>query len=245
MKLGQQTKTVLFGANSEIGNSLLNATGMGAGYPRVFFGRTVAGDQFRPNDIFIKFDAQNLTLTQNSFQQVVNNFDIDCAIISFASMNYSNLDQIGKSNFTNFNASTHLLEVLVEYFIKREIETKRTGTIIFISSSIVDLKPRQKNFRYAASKVASEYYFLGLRDQMKYSGYKSKMILIKPGFTKTKLHEREKPGPFATTVETLARSIDRSLKLNIKTIYAPMSIKIPIFLLSKLPTAFLNFLDRL
>ena len=244
MRLNQASQTILFGANSEIGNQILKATHVGLSYPRYFFGRTVPGSEFRDKDIFIKFDAIDLDSTEAILSNLLESTDIGCAIISFASMDYSNQRQRRNSNTINYNATVHLIEILLGYFAAREKRTSNFGTIIYISSSIVDLKPRQKNFRYSASKVAAEYYFKGLRDQVKKSGSRTKMILVKPGFTKTKLHLGERPGPFATTAERLSLSIKRSMGLNIQTIYAPMLIKIPILALSKLPSRMLNILDR-
>jgi len=244
MSLRKSSQTLLIGANSDIGNQILLESQAGESLPRVFFGRSIPGKAFRDIDIFIEFDALKLAQAEADLNSILNDYDIRCIILSYCSMDYPTPDEAKISNYININSTIALAEIIVKYFHTRFRDTNDHGTIIYVSSSIIGLNPRQKNYKYTAAKLAVDYFFRGLRDQVQISGSKTKIIIIRPGFTHTKLH-LEETGPFATTIEKLGRSVRRQLNLNLSTIYAPFLIQLPMFILSLLPSKALNRLDNM
>lgn len=243
--LRKSSQTILIGANSEIGNQILYETKVGEDLSRFYFGRSVPGWTFREGDIFKEFDALKIEKAKIELLSVLQNNDIECVIISFASMDYTTIKKSEESNLVNFNCPVVLTEILLQYFREKYYKTRQHGTIIYVSSSITDLNPRLKNFKYTASKIATEYYLKGLSVQEKYLKTNTRIIIIKPGFIRTKLHQNDKAGPFAIDTEKLGRSIRRSIRFNRKIIYAPILIKVPIKILSWLPSKTLNWLDRI
>jgi short-subunit dehydrogenase len=243
--LNKSSQTILIGANSEIGNQILYETKIGEDLPRFYFGRSIPGWTFRKVDIFKKFDALKIEKAKIELLNVLQKNNIECVIMSFASMDYSTLKKSEESNLVNFNCPVVFTEILIQYFREKYDKTKQHGTIIYVSSSITDLNPRLKNFKYTASKIATEYYLKGLSIQEKYSKTNTRIIIIKPGFIRTKIHQNESAGPFAIDTENLGRSIRRSIRFNRSIIYAPILIKIPLKILSYFPSRTLNWLDRL
>jgi short-subunit dehydrogenase len=239
------SQTILIGANSEIGNQILYETKVGEELTRFYFGRSVPGWTFREVDVFKKFNALEIEKAKIELLDVLLTNNIECVIMSFASMDYSTLKKSEESNLVNFNCPVVFAEILIQYFREKYNETKQHGTIIYVSSSITDLNPRLKNFKYTASKIATEYYLKGLAVQEKYPKTNTRIVIIKPGFIRTKLHQNENAGPFAIDTEKLGRSIRRAIRFNRNIIYAPVLIKIPIKILSWLPSKTLDWLDRL
>ena len=244
MSLRKSSQTILIGANSDIGNQILLVSKFGENLPRIFFGRSIPGKAFRDNDVFIEFDALNLAQAEADLASILNSHDIECVIMSYASMDYSSLLAAKNSNFINIDSTMFLADIVIQHFCDKYKDVTKHGTIIYVSSSIIGLRPRQKNFRYTAAKLAVDYYFRGLRSQIKSSGSNTKVIIIRPGFTHTKLH-LEDTAPFATTTEKLGKSVGRQLKLRLPTIYAPFLIRFPLFILSLLPSKVLDRLDKI
>ena len=203
----ENLKVLLLGSNSEIGNSILKESKIGMNNQRIYLGRTKDHSTFKDNDVFIKFDALDYVGFASKFSKILEENSVDCVLISYASVDYSTIESSYKSNIVNFNSVVLFADLVLKYF-----DSKGFGNLIYVSSSIVNLQPRAKNFKYNSAKRASDYYFRGLQNQV--SSKKIKIIIIRPGFTKTKIHNGEIPGPFSTSVKRLARSIDFQLKLN-------------------------------
>jgi len=244
MKKNQNQSLLILGGNSEIGNAIIKSTGFGSRRPKVFFSRSSVGSEFQNHDIIVEFDALNLDKSVVDLNQYLNTYDIDCVVISYASTFFGNIDDIRSGIFINFTSTVILAETVIEYFTNRNARTAASGTIIFVSSSIVSLKPRKKNFRYAATKIAADFYLRGLRNEVAVKDAKINIRIVRPGFTKTKIHHNEKPAPFSSDVEKVGKSIAYWIDLGFITVYAPILIKIPIFILSLLPPKILNFLDE-
>ena len=234
----QNLKVLLLGANSEIGNSILKKSKIGINNQRIYLGRTKDHSTFKDNDVFIKFDALDYVGFASKFSKILEENSVDCVLISYASVDYSTVESSYKSNIVNFNSVVFFADLVLKHF-----DSQGFGHLIYISSSIVNLQPRTKNFKYNSAKRASDYYFRGLQNQI--SPKKIKIIIIRPGFTQTKIHKGEIPGPFSTSVKTLARSVDFQLKFGRNVIYAPINIIFPIMFLSLIPTKLLDILDKL
>ena len=243
MALNKDHRVLLLGGNSDIGNEILKATKIGENSQRIYFSRGKPSVNFRHQDVQVKFDAINLPQAVKDLEETLIQYEIDCVIFSYATLDFKNLDSILNSNIVNFNSQIALAEIVIQHFIEQKKKTGKSGKVIFISSSIISLKPRRKNFRYTATKIASDFYLNGLRQELQVKKAGIKIIVIRPGFTKTKIHYNEKPGPFSTTPNRIGKSVNFQLLLGLNTIYSPFFIIIPIFILSLLPSKLLNWLD--
>lgn len=232
----KKLKILILGANSEIGNQIIKEAKFGEQTKRVFVGRTFPGSEFRYNDIFHKFEASEYLEFKSQFRNILEKNRINLVIISYASNQYSDEYFEARSNIVNFNSITSFASTTIEYF-----EQENFGTLIYVSSSIIKLRPREKNYKYTSAKLAADYYVNGLRNSLKNKNVK--IVIIRPGYTKTKIHEGEIPGPFSTTKEKLAKSISKQLRLRFKIIYAPFLIRIPISFLRLVPSKLLDVLD--
>jgi decaprenylphospho-beta-D-erythro-pentofuranosid-2-ulose 2-reductase len=92
------------------------------------------------------------------------------------------------------------------------------GTIVLLSS-VAGERVRKSNFMYGASKAGADGFAQGLADSLAGSGVS--VMVVRPGFVKTKMTEGLDPVPFSTTPEVVAEAIVRGLARGSHTVWVP------------------------
>ncbi len=78
------------------------------------------------------------------------------------------------------------------------------GTIVVLSS-IAGVRPRRSNYVYGASKAGLDAFALGLADSLRPSGVN--VVVVRPGFVRSKMTDGLEPAPFATDPGAVASAI--------------------------------------
>lgn len=92
------------------------------------------------------------------------------------------------------------------------------GDLVVLSSVAGD-RPRRSNFIYGASKAGLDALSRGLAEAVRGSG--ARVLVVRPGFVRTRMTEGMAPAPFATDPETVARSVLAGLARGRTVVYAP------------------------
>ncbi|MGH9122453.1 MAG: SDR family NAD(P)-dependent oxidoreductase, partial [Acidimicrobiales bacterium] len=75
------------------------------------------------------------------------------------------------------------------------------GTLVVLSS-VAGVRVRKANFVYGSSKAGQDGFALGLGDSLAGSGVR--VMVVRPGYVKTKMTATMKAAPFSTTAEAVA-----------------------------------------
>jgi decaprenylphospho-beta-D-erythro-pentofuranosid-2-ulose 2-reductase len=92
------------------------------------------------------------------------------------------------------------------------------GSIVALSS-VAGERVRRSNFVYGSSKAGFDGFFSGLGDRLAGSGVR--VLVVRPGFVRTKMTEGRPALPLATTPEAVARAVDDGLRRGRRTVWAP------------------------
>ncbi|MGI8428548.1 MAG: SDR family NAD(P)-dependent oxidoreductase [Solirubrobacteraceae bacterium] len=125
--------------------------------------------------------------------------------------------EVMQINFTG--AGSLLLHCL------RRLRDQGRGTIIVLSTVSAE-RPRAANAIYAAAKAGFDALAQGLADASAGSG--ARVLVVRPGFVRTRMTEGLPPAPFATTAEAVADATARALTGSAQTIWVPSYLR-PIF----------------
>jgi decaprenylphospho-beta-D-erythro-pentofuranosid-2-ulose 2-reductase len=93
----------------------------------------------------------------------------------------------------------------------RQLERQGQGTIIVLSS-VAAARPRKSNFVYGASKAGLDAFALGLSDAL--ADTNVNVVVVRPGFVRSKMTVGLKPAPFATTPQAVAERVVMALRRN-------------------------------
>ena len=100
-------------------------------------------------------------------------------------------------------------------------------------SSVAAERPRASNPIYGAAKAGVDALAQGLSDAIASSGVR--VLVVRPGFVKTRMTAGLTPAPFATTPEAVASATVAALRGHAGTIWVPRSLRLVFALLRHLP----------
>lgn len=114
----------------------------------------------------------------------------------------------------------------------RRLREQGRGTMVVLSTVSAE-RPRAANAIYAAAKAGFDALAQGLADASAGSG--ARVLVVRPGFVKTRMTEGLRPPPFATTADAVADATVRALAGSAHTIWVPSHLRLVFAVLRHLP----------
>lgn len=114
----------------------------------------------------------------------------------------------------------------------RRLRNQGHGTLVVLSSVAAE-RPRAGNAIYGAAKAGLDALAQGLADATAKSGVR--VLVVRPGFVKTRMTSGLPPAPFATTPEAVAEATFRALSGRAHTIWVPAGLRFMFAVLRHLP----------
>ena len=96
------------------------------------------------------------------------------------------------------------------------------GAIVAMSS-VAGERPRKSNFVYGSTKAGLDSFYTGLGDALAADGIQ--VMVVRPGFVRSKMTEGLKAAPLAQTPEQVAALIVAGLRTGRRTVWAPPAMR--------------------
>lgn len=96
------------------------------------------------------------------------------------------------------------------------------GTLVFLSS-VAGERVRKTNFVYGSTKAGLDGFAQGLGDALSDTG--ARVMVVRPGFVRSKMTEGMDEAPFATTPEKVAEAITTGLARGSETVWVPSVLR--------------------
>jgi decaprenylphospho-beta-D-erythro-pentofuranosid-2-ulose 2-reductase len=116
----------------------------------------------------------------------------------------------------------------------RAMRRQGSGTVVVLSSVAAE-RARAGNAIYGAAKAGLDALAQGLADASRTGG--PRVLVVRPGFVKTRMTEGLAPAPFATTPEAVAEATVRGLAGRAHTVWVPGRLRVVFSVLRHLPRA--------
>jgi decaprenylphospho-beta-D-erythro-pentofuranosid-2-ulose 2-reductase len=116
----------------------------------------------------------------------------------------------------------------------RAMRRQGNGTLVVLSSVAAE-RPRAGNAIYGAAKAGLDALAQGLADAAGSDG--PRVLVVRPGFVKTRMTQGLDPAPFATTPEAVAEATARGLSGRAHTVWVPGKLRVVFAVLRHLPRA--------
>ena len=104
----------------------------------------------------------------------------------------------------------------------RLMRAQGRGTIVVLSSVAAEL-PRASNAVYCASKAGLDALARALDDELRSEGVR--VMLVRPGFVRTRMTAGLPEPPLATSAAVVARETRRGLQRRARTVWAPSGLR--------------------
>jgi decaprenylphospho-beta-D-erythro-pentofuranosid-2-ulose 2-reductase len=116
--------------------------------------------------------------------------------------------------------------------LARRMSGQGHGTIVLLSS-VAGERARKSNYMYGASKAGADAFAQGLGDSLGGSGVN--VMVVRPGFVKTKMTAGLDPVPFSTTPDVVAGEIVKGLARGAHTVWVPPVLRVVMSVLRHVP----------
>jgi decaprenylphospho-beta-D-erythro-pentofuranosid-2-ulose 2-reductase len=114
----------------------------------------------------------------------------------------------------------------------RALRAQRHGTLVVLSSVGAE-RVRATNAVYGAAKAGLDALAQGLADSLRGSGVR--VLVVRPGFVKTRMTASLKPPPFSTTPDVVGEAIVKGLSGSAHTVWVPGLLRYMFMMLRHLP----------
>ncbi|MGH9044577.1 MAG: SDR family NAD(P)-dependent oxidoreductase [Acidimicrobiales bacterium] len=118
--------------------------------------------------------------------------------------------------------------------VAKNFSAQGTGTAVVISS-VAGVRVRRSNYVYGSAKAGLDAYARSLDQALADSG--SSVVVVRPGFVRSKMTEGRPDMPLATTPGAVARDVLRGLAASEKVVWSPRTLKAIFGVLNLLPEA--------
>jgi decaprenylphospho-beta-D-erythro-pentofuranosid-2-ulose 2-reductase len=154
--------------------------------------------------------------------------DVDVALVAFGVLGG---DETSESELMQVNT---VGAVSVMAPIAERMKRQGHGTIVLLSSVAAE-RVRKSNYPYGASKAGADGFAQGLGDSLAGTGVS--VMVVRPGFVKTKMTAGLDPAPLSTTADAVAADIVRGLARGSHTVWSPPALRFVMTALRHMPRA--------
>jgi decaprenylphospho-beta-D-erythro-pentofuranosid-2-ulose 2-reductase len=174
----------------------------------------------------VPFDATDTASHQAFVDDVFERFgDMDLALVAFGVL--GDEEDPVEVLTVNFVGAASVMTPLA-----RRMSAQGHGTIVLLSS-VAGERARQSNYMYGSSKAGVDAFAQGLGDSLAGSGVQ--VMVVRPGFVKTKMTAGRDPVPFSTTADAVAGEVVKGLARGSHTVWAPPVLRLVMSVLRHVP----------
>jgi decaprenylphospho-beta-D-erythro-pentofuranosid-2-ulose 2-reductase len=190
----------------------------------------------------MRFDASDDAEAHERFaEEVFDRFgDIDLVLVAFGILGDSERAATDGRAATELARTNYLGAVSALVPIAGRMRAQGHGALVVLSS-VAGERVRKSNFVYGSSKAGLDGFAQGLGDWLAGSGVD--VMVVRPGFVKTKMTAGLDPAPLSTTADAVARAILDGLARGSHTVWVPPALRYVMAALRHLPRPLFRRLD--
>ncbi|HSS11223.1 MAG TPA: SDR family NAD(P)-dependent oxidoreductase, partial [Acidimicrobiales bacterium] len=158
--------------------------------------------------------------------------DPDVVILAFGVLGDQPADEAGGEGAVKVGRTNYLGAVSVGLAVARRLREQGHGTLVVLSS-VAGERVRRSNFIYGSSKAGLDGFAQGLGDALVGSG--ANVLIVRPGFVRTKMTAGMSAPPLSTTADALAATVVRALREGREIVWVPGALRWVMMVVRHLP----------
>ncbi|NYD41544.1 decaprenylphospho-beta-D-erythro-pentofuranosid-2-ulose 2-reductase [Nocardioides panaciterrulae] len=170
----------------------------------------------------VDFDAERTEEHPALIDAVSREHDIDVAIVAFgvlgdeeqAWQDHAAATRLARVNYTG--------AVSVGVCLADVMRRQGHGMIVALSS-VAGERVRRSNFVYGSTKAGMDGFYLGLGEALRGSG--AGVLVVRPGFVRTRMTAGRSPAPLSVTAEQVADAVVRGVARRDELIWVPAPLR--------------------
>lgn len=182
----------------------------------------------------VAFDALDCASHEAVLGKVFAEGDLDMVLLAFGVLGDQARDEREPLAAARIAQTNYTGAVSAGLVCARSLQTQGHGSLVVLSS-VAGERARRSNFIYGSSKAGLDAFAQGLGDALYGTGVQ--VMVVRPGFVRTKMTAGLDDVPLSTTPEAVAAAIEVGLRRRSETVWVPGALRVVMSALRHVPRA--------
>jgi decaprenylphospho-beta-D-erythro-pentofuranosid-2-ulose 2-reductase len=182
----------------------------------------------------VAFDALDPASHESVLGKVFAEGDIDMVLLAFGVLGDQARDEREPEAAVRVAQTNYTGAVSAGLVCARALQDQGHGSLVALSS-VAGERARRANFIYGSSKAGLDAFAQGLGDALHGTGVH--VMVVRPGFVRTRMTTGLPEAPLATTPEAVATAVELGLRRRSETVWVPGALRVVMSVLRHLPRA--------
>ncbi|NEB80112.1 decaprenylphospho-beta-D-erythro-pentofuranosid-2-ulose 2-reductase [Streptomyces sp. SID14478] len=180
----------------------------------------------------VPFDALDSESHEETLGKVFAEGDIDMVLLAFGILGDQARDEAEPLSAVRVAQTNYTGAVSAGLICARALQAQGHGSLVVLSS-VAGERARRANFIYGSSKAGLDAFAQGLGDALHGTGVH--VMVVRPGFVRSKMTAGLAEAPLATTPEAVALAIETGLRRRSETVWVPGTLRVVMSALRHVP----------
>ena len=171
----------------------------------------------------VAFDALDPEAHEEALGKVFAEGDIDMVLMAVGVLGDQALDEREPVAAARVAMTNYTGAVSSGLVCAKALQTQGHGSLVVLSS-VAGERARRSNFIYGSSKAGLDAFAQGLGDALYGTGVH--VMIVRPGFVRTRMTAGLPEAPLATTPEAVAAAIELGLRRRSETVWVPGALRV-------------------
>jgi decaprenylphospho-beta-D-erythro-pentofuranosid-2-ulose 2-reductase len=180
----------------------------------------------------VAFDALDPASHEVALGKVFAEGDIDMVLLAFGILGDQARDESEPLSAVRVAQTNYTGAVSASLVCAKALQGQGHGSLVVLSS-VAGERARRANFIYGSSKAGLDAFAQGLGDAMHGTGVH--VMVVRPGFVRSKMTAGLEEAPLATTPEAVAQAIETGLRRRSETVWVPGTLRLVMSALRHVP----------
>jgi decaprenylphospho-beta-D-erythro-pentofuranosid-2-ulose 2-reductase len=170
----------------------------------------------------VDFDAEDAGAPKRMVEEAAAGGDIDVAVVAFGQLGDQEHLADDPAAVAALGQVNYVAPAVVGTVLAAQMRHQGHGVIVALSS-VAGERPRRANFVYGSTKAGMDAFYSGLADSLVGTGVS--VLVVRPGFVRSKMTADLEPAPLATTPEAVAEAIVSGVRSGRHTVWVPGAMR--------------------
>ncbi|MFE7855129.1 decaprenylphospho-beta-D-erythro-pentofuranosid-2-ulose 2-reductase [Streptomyces sp. NPDC057403] len=180
----------------------------------------------------VAFDALDPGAHEEVLGKVFAESDVDMVLLAFGVLGDQAGDEREPAAAVRVVQTNYTGAVSAGLVAARALQAQGHGSLVVLSS-VAGERARRSNFIYGSSKAGLDAFAQGLGDALHGTGVH--VMVVRPGFVRSKMTEGLPETPLATTPESVATAVELGLRRRSETVWVPGALRVVMSALRHVP----------
>ncbi|MFC8834710.1 decaprenylphospho-beta-D-erythro-pentofuranosid-2-ulose 2-reductase [Streptomyces griseoincarnatus] len=180
----------------------------------------------------VGFDALDPAGHEDALGKVFAEGDVDMVLLAFGMLGDQARDERDPGAAVRVAQTNYTGAVSAGLVCAGALQAQGHGSLVVLSS-VAGERARRANFIYGSSKAGLDAFAQGLGDALYGTGVH--VMVVRPGFVRTRMTAGLPEAPLATTPEAVATAVELGLRRRSETVWVPGALRVVMSALRHLP----------